>query len=95
MEALTIMLTTAENMTIKNSPCVTRSKVYDKLMPYVAYECGELNIQILQDVVINDYMKASQENTIRNPLNYMKACIWNVLQIGDITMQTQLKSMGY
>ncbi len=38
VEALTIMLTTSENMTIKNSPCVTRSKVYDKLMPYVAYE---------------------------------------------------------
>ncbi len=34
VESLTILLTTPDMMTVKNS-CITRSKVYEKLMPYI------------------------------------------------------------
>jgi hypothetical protein len=34
---------------------------------------------------IYDFEKASEKTEIINPMQYMKSCIWNAMQAGDIS----------
>lgn len=89
-EALTEMLTTKQNMTLKGS-YVTYAKVYDKLLPYLSFETTYGSIYDLQETAISDFTTACSEQRIKNHLAYMKSCIWNAMQVGDIGIQALIK----
>ncbi|MGL4791093.1 MAG: replication initiator protein A [Anaerotignaceae bacterium] len=85
-EALIEMLTSTKPMTLKGAD-VTYEKVYDKLLSYISFETVYGNINGLQEIAIGDFMKACKEQNIKNHFTYMKACIWNAMQVGDIGIQ--------
>ena len=89
-EALIEMLTTKQPMTLKGA-YVTYAKVYDKLIPYIFFDTIYGNIYSLQETAISDFTTACKEQTIKNHLAYMKSCIWNAMQVGDIGIQALIK----
>lgn len=89
-EALIEMLTTKQPMTLKGAH-VTYAKVYDKLIPYISFDTVYGNIYSLQETAISDFTTACKEQTIKNHLAYMKSCIWNAMQVGDIGIQALIK----
>ncbi len=90
-EALIEMLTTKKPMTLKGS-YITYAKVYDKLIPYIKYDASPYGlIYGLQETAIGDFTKACSEQSIKNHLQYMKAVIWNAMQVGDIGIQAMIK----
>ena len=93
-EALIQMLTDKKLMTLKGFK-VTYAKVYEKLMQYLSFETTYGNIYTLQEMVSYDFAKACKVQEIKNHLAYMKSCIWNAMQVGDIGMQALiLKDFG-
>ncbi len=89
-EALTEMLTTKSNMTLKGS-IVTYAKVYDKLMPYIKLDDVNISIYGLLETAKSDFTMACQQSEIKNHFQYMKSCIWNAMQVGDIGIQALIK----
>lgn len=89
-EALTEMLTAKGNMTLKGS-CVTYAKVYDKLLPYIEIHGTNVNIYSLLEIAKGDFTVACKQAEIKNHLQYMKSCIWNAMQVGDIGIQALIK----
>lgn len=89
-EALTEMLTTPGNMKLKGS-IVTYSKVYDKLVKYIDFTGYTPSLYGLLETVKRDFTIALRETEIKNYLQYMKSCIWNALQVGDIDVQAFVK----
>lgn len=89
-EALIEMLTTKEPMTLKGA-YVTYAKVYDKLTEYISFDTTYGNIYDLQETAIGDFTNACKEQNIKNHLAYMKSCIWNAMQVGDIGIQALIK----
>ncbi|MFV0518857.1 MAG: replication initiator protein A [Lachnospirales bacterium] len=89
-EALTEMLTTPGNMTLKGST-VTYSKIYDKLVNYIDFSGYTPSLFSLLETVKRDFTIALKETEIKNYLQYMKACIWNAMQVGDIDVQAFVK----
>ncbi len=89
-EALTEMLTTKGNMNLKGS-LVTYSKVYDKLVTRIDFSGYSPTIFTLFETVKCDFTNALEQYEIKNYLQYMKSCIWNALQVGDIDVQAFVK----
>lgn len=88
INSLSIMLTNKKVMTLNNQT-VTYSKVYNKLSEYINPD-NSTNFNNLVEVAIKDYQKGSSNSNIKYPQKYMQACIWNVLQIGDISLHSNL-----
>ncbi len=89
-EALIEMLTSKEPMKLKGA-YVTYAKVYDKLTEYISFDTTYGNIYDLQETAIGDFTNACREQNIKNHLAYMKSCIWNAMQVGDIGIQALIK----
>lgn len=89
-EALIEMLTSKNPMMLKGV-YVTYAKVYDKFLPYLSFSTPYGNIYNLQETAISDFTQACKEQTIKNHLAYMKSCIWNAMQVGDIGIQALIK----
>lgn len=90
-EALIEMLTNRNPMTLKGA-YVTYAKVYDKLVTYISFESDIYgSIYSLQDTAVGDFTLACKEQSIKNHLAYMKSCIWNAMQVGDIGIQALIK----
>ena len=88
-EALIEMLT--DKQTTVKGALVTYAKVYDKLAEYVKFETTFCSIYELQCTAIGDFTSACTERSIKNHLAYMKSCIWNAMQVGEIGIQAQIK----
>ena len=58
---------------------VTASNISDKLNEYIEYDNDIYSIKSLQEVSINDYIKASTDRRIKYHLEYMMSCIWNAM----------------
>ena len=90
IEALSEMLTTQDNMFLKGS-VVTYSKVYDRIVEGIEINENYMSIGSVLDNSIADYRKASSQEEIYSPLNYMKSVIWNALLVGDIKMTSEIE----
>ena len=89
-EALSEMLTTQGNMFLKGS-VVTYSKIYDRIVEGIKITENYMSICSVLDNSITDYRKASSQEEIYSPLNYMKSVIWNALLVGDIKMTSDIE----
>lgn len=88
-EALIEMIT--DKQTIVKGAFVTYAKVYDKLAEYLKFEDTYCSIYELQGTAIGDFQVACSKRDIKNHLAYMKSCIWNAMQVGEIGIQAQIK----
>ena len=89
-EALIEMLTTIHQMNLKGVQ-VKRKDIYDKVITYVKFQGGECYLEDIMSVAMVDFEKACETRNIKNHLQYMKACIWNALQVGTIGIQAIIK----
>lgn len=92
-EALGQLLTADGNCSVKGAT-VTYAKVIEKLAPHISRdEFGEENICIgtVMDTTICDFVKASREVEIKNPLAYMKSCLWSTLQEGTVKSEMEFR----
>ena len=77
------MLTAKELIRLKGA-LISYAKVFDKLNEFIKYEesgSGYLTIRIM----------ACGKKKIQNHLQYMKSCIWNAMQVGNIREQALLR----
>ena len=99
-EALIDMLTLSPNMMKLKGAQVSYRMVYDKLHTQLKYIDDPaygiyFELQALIDVTTTDYELASKQlaaqgTSIKNQLQYMKACIWNALQTCDASLNSSL-----
>lgn len=75
---------------------VTGEKVCRKINDYLrtSGEEGEMSLPELDDAVqataMENYMTAASSMEIKNPMAYMKSCIWTALQVGDVGLHSDL-----
>ncbi len=90
-DTLTDMLTSATRMNI-GGRLISSDEVYEKILDKLIadnYSC-ELSLGDLYQQVRDAYTAAAVTTDIRNPASYIRACIWNALQSGDLMRETLL-----
>ena len=70
---------------------VTYSKVIDKINELAKFESSYIDLSEITFSVMENYMKAVETNPVKNPLNYMKSCIWDVMLVGNIGFYEALR----
>ena len=95
-EALIEMLTEQQEPMKLKGVLVSYTKVYDRLKSYIKiidspYEGRAPSIFELQENAIGDFIAACGNTEIKNYLQYMKAVIWNALQVGSIAIDAAIK----
>lgn len=93
VEAL-IEMCMADRMTLKGA-CVSYAKVIDRINQLAKFADTYVDLSEFSDVAMNNYENAATEREIKNPLQYMKSCIWDAMQTGSIGMYSDLRRMGY
>ena len=75
---------------------VTGEKVCRKINDYLrtSSEEGDMSLPELDDAVqttaMDNYMTVATNMEIKNPMAYMKSCIWTALQVGDVGLHSDL-----
>lgn len=77
---------------IENS---TRIKIGDNYYPVeiIKKDMNKLNFFVI-DHAINKFKEASENYVIKNPISYLKACIYNAIYAIDIDVDSKLRSAG-
>jgi len=93
VEAL-IEMCLADKMTLKGA-YVSYAKVIDKLNELAKFTSTYVDLSEFSDVAMNNFKQAAVDKDIKNPMQYMKSCIWDAMQTGSIGMYADLRRMGY
>lgn len=89
-EALIEMCCASELMKLRGG-LVSYAKVIEKLNNYIGIEGIGGDFYTIMQNILGDYKKAIMQTEIKNHMQYMKACIWNGLQIGDISTLAKIE----
>jgi hypothetical protein len=94
--ALIEMITSPSEMTFRGST-TNYAKVLQALNSQIEFsedtEGDYATIYNVRESVLNDYKNAVKQKSIKNHLSYMKACIWSVLNTGNISMHADLEQL--
>ncbi len=93
VEAL-IEMCQSDKMTLKGS-YVSYAKVIDKINELAKFNSTYVDLSEFSDVAMSNFKEAAVDKEIKNPLQYMKSCIWDAMQTGSIGMYADLRRMGY
>lgn len=89
VEALIEMCCADKPMALKGS-ITTYAKVIDKINLLAKFEDYYVDISEFADPARENYKRAALDQDIRNPMQYMKACIWDAMQTGSIGMYADI-----
>lgn len=95
-EALIDMCCADEPMRLKGS-LVDNDRIINKLNQYIEFihmdlpEDKIISISTIQEAATYDFEQAAAVTEIQNHLQYMKACIWSALQVGNIDIESAIK----
>lgn len=89
VEALIEMCCADKPMSLKGS-ITTYAKVIDKINQLAKFEDYYVDISEFADPARENYKRAALDQDIRNPMQYMKACIWDAMQTGSIGMYADI-----
>lgn len=89
VEALIEMCCADKPMVLKGS-ITTYAKVIDKINQLAKFEDYYVDISEFADPARENYKRAALDQDIRNPMQYMKACIWDAMQTGSIGMYADI-----
>lgn len=89
VEALIEMCCADKPMALKGS-ITTYAKVIDKINQLAKFEDYYVDISEFADPAREIYKRAALDQDIRNPMQYMKACIWDAMQTGSIGMYADI-----
>lgn len=93
-EALIDMCCADKPMTLKGS-YVTYAKVIDKINHLAKFESYYVDISEFSEPAMGNFIRGAEGDEIKNPLAYMKSCIWDAMQTGDINLYADLRRHGY
>lgn len=93
VEAL-IEMCQADRMNLKGA-YVSYAKVIDKINQLAKFSDTYVDLSEFSEVAMTNFKQAAIEKEIRNPMQYMKSCIWDAMQTGSIGMYADLRRMGY
>lgn len=89
VEALIEMCCADKPMALKGN-ITTYAKVIDKINQLAKFEDYYVDISEFADPARENYKRAALDQDIRNPMQYMKACIWDAMQTGSIGMYADI-----
>ena len=89
VEALIEMCCADKPMALKGR-ITTYAKVIDKINQLAKFEDYYVDISEFADPARENYKRAALDQDIRNPMQYMKACIWDAMQTGSIGMYADI-----
>lgn len=89
VEALIEMCCADKPMALKGT-ITTYAKVIDKINQLAKFEDYYVDISEFADPARENYKRAALDQDIRNPMQYMKACIWDAMQTGSIGMYADI-----
>ena len=89
VEALIEMCCADKPMALKGS-ITTYAKVIDKINQLAKFGDYYVDISEFADPARENYKRAALDQDIRNPMQYMKACIWDAMQTGSIGMYADI-----
>lgn len=89
VEALIEMCCADKPMALKGN-ITTYAKVIDKINQLAKFEDYYVDISEFADLARENYKRAALDQDIRNPMQYMKACIWDAMQTGSIGMYADI-----
>jgi len=89
VEALIEMCCADKPMALKGN-ITTYVKVIDKINQLAKFEDYYVDISEFADPARENYKRAALDQDIRNPMQYMKACIWDAMQTGSIGMYADI-----
>ena len=92
-EALIDMCCTDKPMTLKSS-YVTCARVIDKINQLAIFENNYVDLSEFSEPAMDNFICGSKKSEIKNPLQYMKACIWDAMQTGSISAYADLHQSG-
>lgn len=93
-EALIEMCCTDKPMTLKGS-YVTYAKVIDKLNQLAKFEDYYVDLSEFSEPAMDNFIRGAEGDEIRNPLAYMKSCIWDAMQTGNVNLYADLRRSGF
>lgn len=93
-EALIEMCCAEGTMKLKGS-LVTYAKVIERINRLAKFEATYVDISAFSETAMNNFTNAAVDTEIKNPLQYMKSCIWDALLTGQVSMFADLRRMGY
>lgn len=62
-------------------------------MQFVKKKLERLNFGVIEHA-FNNYVKATREKNIKNPLSYLKICIYNAISNMDLEIESELRRQG-
>lgn len=74
---------------------VTYTKVIDKLNQLARFDDCYVDLSEFLEPAMKNYIRGTELGEIRNPLAYMKSCIWDAMSTGDIELYSDLHRQGY
>lgn len=89
VEALIEMCCADKPMALKGN-ITTYAKVIDKINQLAKFQDYYVDISEFADPARENYKRAALDQDIRNPMQYMKACIWDAMQTGSIGMYADI-----
>lgn len=84
-EALIDMCCTKELIKVKGA-IITYANVIDKINEIAKFNENSIDIYEYVNVILQNFKKAIKEHEIKNPLAYMKSCIWDVMQTSNVSL---------
>lgn len=93
-QALIDMCTSNRSMKLKSS-LVKNTEVIDQLNSIARFENDYIDLSDLSEPAMQNYIEGAEGSDIRNPLQYMKSCIWDAMLSGNIKMYQSLRKIGY
>ncbi len=88
-EALIDMCCTDRLMTLKSS-YVTYARVIDKINRLAIFENSYVDLSEFSEPAMDNFIHGSEKSEVKNPLQYMKACIWDAMQTGSVSAYADL-----
>lgn len=82
VEALIDLLSMKKGITLTGDE-VSSKEIFEKLSRAVELEENSANINSVMDEARKSFKEGCKKTDIKNPLSYMKACIWTALKTGD------------
>lgn len=92
-QALIEMCCCTRTMTFKGA-MVSYSKIIDGVNYNARFGETFVDLSELSEPAMENYLRGSYLSEIRNPLQYMKSCIWDAMQTGNIAYYEDMRRFG-
>lgn len=84
---------TSEVMLLKGAS-VSYARVIDRINELGKFKSEHVDLSEISEPAMYNYKRGALNKEIYNPLQYMKSCIWDAMQVGNIGFYEDMRRMG-